>query len=66
MKNPLASIKEQVFDWLKSGTPPAELQEMVALLKGYRQAHDGRTEPYVCDCRFCTRLEEILPREKAN
>jgi hypothetical protein len=43
--------------------------DLFEVICGYRRGHDGRTEPYDCDCQFCKRVDDILdqlgnPRDK--
>lgn len=42
------------------------LDQLKELVKGYRSGHDGRTEPFICDCRYCRKAEKLLPRKESR
>lgn len=41
-----------------------ELKQMILDLFGialtYQKGHDGRTEPFECDCKACKQVEEMV------
>jgi len=47
-----------------------ELQQMILDLFGaallYQKGHDGRTEPFDCNCKACQQVEEIVRKIHEN
>ena len=50
-------MKEPTKDELKK-----LILELFETIQGYQGGHNGRTEPFECDCRFCKRVGEIIER----